>query len=66
MIHYQVVGRSLAKPSNFTGTCIYELKEAIKDKEELPGAASLLRLLIGKPDEEKEDLDNLRKAFKKG
>ena len=29
----------------------------------LPGAASLLKLLVGKPDEEKEYLD---KAFKKG
>lgn len=47
----------MAKLSNFNGTCIYDLKESIKDKEELPGAASLLKLLVG---EDKEDLDRLQ------
>ena len=44
---------------NFTGTCVSDLEEEIKAKEELPVAASLLKLSVGKPGGEKEDLDVL-------
>ena len=44
---------------NFTGTCVSDLKRAIKLEEELPTAASLLKLSVGKPGGEKEDLDLL-------
>ena len=59
MIDYQVVGRGRMKLYNFTGTCIYDLKEAIRDKEILPNAADLLKLLVGKPGKEKQDLDEI-------
>ena len=52
MIDYQVVGRDLAKLSSFTGTCIYDLKVAIKDNEILPNAASVIKLSVGEPDKE--------------
>jgi len=42
------------------------LKLAIQEQEKFPEAASLLKLLVGKPNEEKGDLDGLRKAFKEG
>ena len=63
MIHYQVVGRGLAKLSRFNGTDIFDLKSAIKDQELLPIAASQLKLFVREPTKDKKDLDNLRKAF---
>ena len=51
--------------SNFTGTCVPHLKEKIKAKEELPVAASLLKLYVGKQ-EAKNDLDELHMVYKKG
>ena len=51
---------------NFTGTCVSDLKIVINLKEELPTAASLLKLSVGKPDGEKEDLNELRKVFREG
>ena len=65
-IHYNVVGRGPASLNSFTGTSIYHLKRAIKLEEELPTAASLLKLSVGKPDGEKEDLDELQKVFREG
>ena len=60
MIHYQVIGRGSARLNNFTGTCVYDLKEAIEAKEQLPSPASLLILSIKKiSSEEIEDLDEL-------
>ena len=60
MIHYQVIGRGSARLNNFTGTCVYDLKEAIKAKEQLPSPASLLNLSIRKKSsEEIEDLEEL-------
>ena len=44
---------------NFTGTCVYDLKRAIKLEEELPTVASLLKLSVGKHNEAKKDLDVL-------
>ena len=35
-------------------------------EEELPTAASLLKLSVGKHNEAKEDLDELQKVFRKG
>ena len=46
---------------NFTGTCIYDLKEAIRDNEVLPNAASLLKLFVWEPKKDKkQDLDELQ------
>ena len=44
---------------NFTGTCVSDLKRAIKLEEELPTASSLLKLSVGRAGGEKEDLDVL-------
>ena len=55
MIYYQVIGRGPAQLNDFTGTCVYDLKEQIKGKDEC---------WVGKSDEEKEDLDRLRKEGK--
>ena len=52
--------------NSFTGTCVFDLKRAIKLEEELPVAASLLKLCVGKPDGKKEDLDELQKVFREG
>ena len=62
----EVVGRGPMKLYNFTGTSVFDLKRAIKLEEELPIAASLLKLCVGKPDGEKEDLDELQKVFREG
>ena len=51
---------------NFTGTCVSDLKRAIKLEEELPTAASLLKLSVGKHNEAQKDLDVLQKVFRKG
>ena len=51
---------------NFTGTCVSDLKRAIKLEEELPTAASLLKLSVGKHNEAQKDLDVLQKDFRKG
>ena len=48
----------------FTGTYVYDLKVAIKERERLPDAASLLKLSVKKPGGVKQDLDELR--FKEG
>ena len=45
---------------NFTGTSVFHLKEKIKAKEGLLVAAYLLKLSVGKPGGEKEDLDDLQ------
>ena len=48
---YKVVGRGLMKLYNFTGTlgtCVSDLKRAIKLKEKLPTAASLLKIFVGR------------------
>ena len=42
------------------------LQQPCRRKEEPPNATSLLKLLVGKPGEEKGGLGKLRKAFKKG
>ena len=40
-------------------TCVFDLKEKIKANEELPVAASLLKLSVGEHNEAKKDLDVL-------
>ena len=59
-VHYKVVGRPPASLNSFTGTSVYHLKRAIKLEEELPTAASLLKLSVGKHNEVKKDLDDLQ------
>lgn len=66
IVHYQVIGRGPAKLTNFTGTSVFQLKEVIKEKNQLPLPPSRINLWVRKPDEEKKYLDELRKAFKKG
>ena len=62
MIHYQIVGRGEAKLNNFTGTSIFDLKEAIREKSQLPYSPDVITLLVGKPGKEKQDLDEIEGA----
>jgi len=55
----------MAELHDFRGT-LYQLKAAINDNEKLPSAASQLKLLVGKPREDKKVSDKLRKDFKTG
>ena len=65
MIHYQVVGRGLAKLSSFNGTGIYDLKRAIKEQSQLPYPPDIIKLFVREPKKDKKkDLDELWKAFK--
>ena len=64
VIYYQVVGRGLAELSSFNGTSIYNLKRAIKEESQLPYPPDVIKLFVGEPNKQKDDLDNLQKAFK--
>ena len=44
---------------NFTGTCVSDLREAIKAKEGLSTSASLLKLSVGRHNEDLDDLQDL-------
>ena len=46
--------------SNFTGTYVSDLKEKIKAKSQLSDPPSTIKLSVGKPGGEKEDLDVLQ------
>lgn len=63
VIHYQAAGRSPAELTNFTGTSVLQLKEAIKKKSQLPVPSDIIKLFVGKPGKEKKALDELRKAL---
>ena len=60
MIHYQVVGHGPASLNNFTGTDIFDLKEAIKEKSQLPYPPDIIKLFIREPIKDKKDLDELQ------
>ena len=62
-IHYQVLDdhdRSQAKLTNFPGTDLFDLKEAIKLKSELSYPSDKLKLWASKPNEERRDMDKLQ------
>ena len=66
MIHYQVISRRPAEIRNFTGTSIFQLKEAITKNGKLTSHVQLvcLRPHVVKSGLEPQDLDDLRKTLK--
>ena len=63
VIYYQVVGRGPAQLNNFTGTSIFDLKEAIKKESQLPHPPDIIRLFVRGPTKDKKtDLDELADA----
>ena len=66
MIYYQIVGRGLEKLNDFIGACVYDLKKVVKERSQLQFPPAIIKLWVVKPGGEKEDLDKVGKAFKKG
>ena len=66
-IYYKVQapGRATANLTNFAGTTVHALKRAIKEESMLQFPPDLIRLWVEKPGRGKEDLDELRQAFRK-
>ena len=60
------MGGDPARLNDFTGTCIFDLKEAIKEKSQLSYPPDTIKLSVGKPGGDKEDLDELQKVFREG
>ena len=58
-INYKVVGRGPARLNSFTGTCVFDLKRAIKEQSQLPYPPDIIKLSVGKHNEAKKDLDVL-------
>ena len=42
------------------------MKRAIKEESQLPYPPDIIKLVVGKPGGEKEDLDELQKVFREG
>ena len=62
-INYKVVGRGPARLNSFTGTCVFDLKRAIKEQSQLPYPPDIIKLFVGEPDKQKDDLDNLAEGL---